>query len=76
MKLILGPIGACIMLLALASTVFASHPGKPDNVLSGPPPAGCTNIYLPVHDIHGTTYGNACQAAQQGSRVTWNGVAP
>jgi hypothetical protein len=76
MKLVLGPIAACMMLVALASTVLASHPGKPDNVWSGPPPVGCPNFYLPVHDIHGTTYGNACQAAQQGSRVTWNGVAP
>jgi hypothetical protein len=76
MKLILGPIAACAMLLAFAGTALGSHPGKPDNVYTGPPPEFCPLFYDPVHDIHGTTYLNECSAALQGSRVTWDGIAP
>ena len=76
MKLILGPVAACAMLLGFAGTVLAAHPGRPDNVYAGPPPGGCIQLSDPVHDIHGITYLNWCVAAQHGSRVTWDGIAP
>ncbi len=76
MKLFLGLGSACLMLFALTSTVLAAHPGKPDNVYSGPPPEACIRLFDPVHDIHGNSYLNDCVAAQEGVRVTWDGLAP
>jgi hypothetical protein len=50
--------------------------GKPDNVWTEPLPEASDafiTVYEPVHDAHGTTYSNVCDAAQKGVRETWNG---
>ena len=76
LRLFLGSISACLMLFALARTVLAGHPSNPDNRWTGPRPEGCPLFYDPVHDIHGNNYGNACMAAQQNVRITWDGISP
>jgi hypothetical protein len=76
MKLRLALISATLMLIGSASTVLAGHPGRPDNIWTGPPPEACTLQSVPVHDINGTTYLNQCHAALVHVRVTWDGVAP
>ncbi len=78
-RIFLGLVLAFLVLFASAftSTVLAGHPSRPDNVFSVPVPVGtqCPVVFQPVHDIFGSTYRNACYAALDGVRVTWNGIS-
>ncbi len=61
------------VVLLVSAGAFAVSANSP-NVWTGPLPKACTDEYVPVHDAQGHTYGNACKAALEGVRVTWNGV--
>jgi hypothetical protein len=84
-KLVVTLVVALALVLSVGSvslvseTPSASAHGrddpKPDNVWKGPLPDGaCGPGGTGVHDARGRTYTNECEAAQQGVRVTWDGV--
>lgn len=57
----------------LSSEQVQWHPtGRADNIWRGPLPEVCMDVYLPVRDARGNLYDNACYAAYEGVRVTWN----
>lgn len=67
------PLLTVVALIGLRGPVALAHPGPPDHVWIGPLPEACLMVWIPVHDARGNTYSNACVAAQQGVRVTWDG---
>lgn len=65
---------ASLLLPGLASA-HPSEPGETPHVWSGKAlPEFCTSLFMPVHDARGTIYTNACTAARDGIRVTWDGT--